>query len=655
LDKLYAPQYGESVTLTVWSQQLVLRSDSYCAWRGKIIAPESIAGASVIVYTDSYNPGLYTLTGHLKPPVQYRNPGQGWHYMRKLCSGEIGQVSYPVIVNYQATAPTIMERVRSYYYLNLDKNLGGGNASALALALTTGDRSLLSSELKSAVYLTGVGHIMAMSGLHIGILAGLTLAGLRKIGVPHTASSLICLGFLSMYVVFAGPSPSLIRALLMSGYGVAAYIIGRKGVGLVALYWAGFLMLLYNPLWLTDYAFVFSFLAALVCIKAGSSLERILSFLPGSVRRIAAVTLIIQGTALPLNLYLFGSVSLWAPMVNTVLVPLMPFMAAASLAAGLIPASLGMLVSVPLSMLLHGVIGFLSMLGQFPLTFSVGGIKLAIMALPSVGLLLYLMGTKLKHTVIITLTCLALISVSALLAGQMCSIWFLDVGQGDAILVRDQGDWILIDSGDTYAGNRAVVPALKFLGVERLKAVVITHSHTDHGGGLDAVLENFSVEQIYSNRFLNLGDDKLPKLVVGNGTQISTNLKAYSHNIETDNVNDTSLLLSLDYKSTRLLLTGDIEEEGERLYWGRFGQYDVLKVAHHGSSTSTSEDFLARVRPQAAIISCGVGNRFGFPDQITLDKLKRVQAAVYRTDNSGCIRLVLWPWRRFSIYSFTGR
>jgi len=647
--------YGQENRYTVRSMELMQSTQEYMAWQGEIVEPGNLAGTRLVIYSDNFSPGIYTLAGRLNPPIKYRNPGQDWHYKRKLYSGEIGSLSSPRVIEFQPVQPDYIERLRDRFRTNLYNNLSEDSA-ALALAVTTGDRSIFTTELKSSVYQSGVGHIMALSGLHVAIITGLLLLLARKIGFSKVAASVLAFVAVCFYVLFVGPSPSLIRAVLMSGFGLGAVLTGREKHGLTALYWIAVIMLLYNPLWVFDYAFVFSFLATFVCLKAGNRLEKYLPFLPGPMKRAASITLIIQLAALPLNLYLFRSVSLWAPLANILVLPLLPIMFAASLAAGVFSGFWGAFAK-PAELLLNGVCVFLKLLNRFPLTIELGGLRLILAGAFSLILILSLSGAGKKFIAVGIALCLLL--VPAYRAGQdlTCSVWFLDVGQGDSILIRRRSQWILVDTGDQRAGEGTVVPTLKYLGVNCLDAVIITHPHADHAGGLQAVLDSFPVRRLLVNPSYPSSEwAECAEYTVVRGTEIaSAGVLVYSHDRLVANLNDTSLLASVQFNKIGILITGDIEAEGESLYYNRIDVHQVLKVAHHGSNSSTSRHFLAKVRPETAVISCGLGNRYGMPGLDAIGNLELSGADTYRTDLAGCIHLTVWPWADYSVISFARR
>lgn len=648
LESLYSPEYGREEVFVIKSTRLVQEGEDYFAWQGKVLEPEALAGANILIYSDQYSPGVYRLCGVLYPPVAYRNPGQGWHYKRKIYAGEIGCLNRPEILSYHS-CQNLLQRARGKYRQNILSNIPGSDRAALALALTTGDRSMLGSELKSALYLTGTGHIMAISGIHVGILMALILTFLRLLGLGRAVSAIIALVCVALYLVFAGPSPSLIRAALMAGLGIAAMLAGREKLGLRALQWTVFAMLLYNPLWVFDYAFIFSVTATFVCLRAQGRLDRLLRFLPAPIKDTAAVTILIQLVALPLTIGLFGSSSLWSLLANIVIVPLMPLLAGFSLLAGLIPGVLGSIVALPARLLLGGVATFITLLTEFPLSLRMGGLALALTALASLGMLLHLAGISIKKTAYTLVAGMAIVVlVFNFFAFEVTTVWFLDVGQGDAAVIRSRGQWILVDCGDTWAGEKAVLPTLRYFGVDRLKAVIITHPHADHLGGMAAVLAEIPAEQV----IVNFPLDDYPA-TISSPVTVLDGLEIYAHNLHLANVNDTSLLVSLG--GDKVLLTGDIEEDGEVLYSPWLRPHQVLKVPHHGSKSSTSPAFLDKVMPRAAVVSCGLNNPFGFPDSSTLDKLARVKCKVFRTDVCGYVRADFWPWGGFSINTFAGR
>ena len=229
---------------------------------------------------------------------------------------------------------------------------------------------------------------------------------------------------------------------------------------------------------------------------------------------------------------------------------------------------------------------------------------------------------------------------------------FIDVGQADSILIRNQDEVMLIDAGTNEAGE-TVVNYLEKLGITKINYLIGTHPHEDHIGGLDQVINNFDIEQIYMPKIettTKTFEDVLEAIENKNLTVIAPNKgdkielgqavgKFMTEPIlDKDNLNLSSLVLRLEFGNTSYLFMGDAEEENEKtINWPKT---DVLKVGHHGSNTSSGESFLEQVHPQYAIIMVGKDNSYGLPKQEIIDKLNNIGSEIYRTDEDGTIQII---------------
>lgn len=250
----------------------------------------------------------------------------------------------------------------------------------------------------------------------------------------------------------------------------------------------------------------------------------------------------------------------------------------------------------------------------------------------------------------------------ALLCGRAVAgvvlVDMLDVGQGDAILVRGGGKAVLIDSGDR---GGPVVGQLRQLGVKRLDLVVATHPHADHIGEMPDVLRSFEVglyldnglphtTEVYAETNAVLQQRKIPRKVAVAGTTLGMGSEAtFTVRFPTgspltatrSDLNSNSVVLELVHGDDVLLFTGDAEEPTEAaLLRAGIDDIDLLKVAHHGSAHSTTTAFLRRVRPEIALISAGADNRYHHPASETLARLRTAGTIVYRTDTSGHLRVI---------------
>ena len=228
---------------------------------------------------------------------------------------------------------------------------------------------------------------------------------------------------------------------------------------------------------------------------------------------------------------------------------------------------------------------------------------------------------------------------------------FIDVEQADSILVRNQDKIMLIDAGTNEAGEM-VVKYLQNLGITKIDYLVGTHPHEDHIGGLDNVINNFDIGQIYMPKIettTKTFEDVLEAIENKNLTVTAPNKgdkielgQAVGEFmtepiLDKDNLNVSSLVLRLEFGNTSYLFMGDAEEENEEtIIWPKT---DVLKVGHHGSSTSSSKSFLEQVQPKYAIIMAGKDNSYGLPTQETIDKLHNIGSEIYKTDEDGTIQM----------------
>ena len=231
-------------------------------------------------------------------------------------------------------------------------------------------------------------------------------------------------------------------------------------------------------------------------------------------------------------------------------------------------------------------------------------------------------------------------------------IHFLDVGEADCTLIQIGNEYVLIDSGNNEDGLK-LVNYFKELGITSFKYVIGTHLHEDHIGGMDYVIRNFSIEHYYMP---DVSSDNLTFTEVINELNIKNinweipeidsefivgdaKFKVLWISKNEEDINDTSIVLKLIYKNTSYLFMADATKNVELNILDKDLQSDVLRVGHHGASTSTSAQFLKKVNPNYAVISVGTLNDYNHPHNVTLKKLNRLNVKTYRTDQDGSIIL----------------
>ena len=232
--------------------------------------------------------------------------------------------------------------------------------------------------------------------------------------------------------------------------------------------------------------------------------------------------------------------------------------------------------------------------------------------------------------------------------GEELVVYIFDVGQADCILLSCGGEYMIIDAGNNPDG-KLVVKQLQSMGITEIKYAVGTHAHEDHIGGLDKVIDAFDIGVLYmpGNEYdsatyrdvIEAAETKdIDKIAPEIGYIFylgSAKCEIMSIDNENEDPNLTSIIIEVTYGDTKFLFTGDAEipNEEARLW----NDIDVLKVGHHGSNTSTSEDFMEQIRPEIALISAGEGNSYGHPHAEVMELLHEYQVDIYRTDTQGTL------------------
>ena len=231
-------------------------------------------------------------------------------------------------------------------------------------------------------------------------------------------------------------------------------------------------------------------------------------------------------------------------------------------------------------------------------------------------------------------------------------IYYLDVGQADSILIDSNNEYMLIDGGNNNDGP-LLVKYFQELGIKDIKYIVGTHPHEDHIGGIDEVINNFNINQIFipdaittTKTFEDLLDSIEKKNLTFTVPTINntytlgeTTIKIIYTGTDTSDLNNSSIIIKLTYKKTSYLFTGDATNITEKKILNKDIKSDVLKIGHHGSKYSSTENFIKKVNPKYAIISVGKGNKYGHPNIETINLLNKYNIKTYRTDELGTILL----------------
>ncbi|HJT16874.1 MAG TPA: DNA internalization-related competence protein ComEC/Rec2 [Thermoanaerobaculia bacterium] len=492
-----------------------------------------------------------------------------------------------------------------------------------ALALGRGER--LQDEIRDNYKRGGTYHLLVFSGLQIAFAAGLIAFLLRALHAPRTSDWLLFM-FAILAPLFIGPTASVSRASI----GIGLYALSRilKRPTTLENLWcvAALIDLLIAPHDLIDAAFQLTYAGAGALIFIGKPLA-------AGRRRWLAYAIAAESAITPLTLFHFHQYALGGSLTTLALTPVVSAMLIVSaLICGWPCAPLFWLIG-----LLHRLCSMLnSVSATFAGWYAAPSVASLVIAFGAAIIAIALLRGRLRAIAILIGVCLP-IGAAIIRAHHNVNrptMTMLDVGQGDSILIRANHRTILVDAGPKFAD---VASMLLDRGVRSIDAVYLTHVHPDHCGGMPDVITRLNVRELWVSPRRFQGDcaQRLLEIAADRIHLVRDGRRTFRRSAE----NNSSVVLRVTIDKRIVLLTGDIEREAESDLAGSIGRADVLKVAHHGSRSSSTAPFLDAVKPSIALISCGRRNLFGHPHAEVLQAFRERGVRVFRTDISGSIDL----------------
>lgn len=572
-----------------------------------------------------------------------------------------------------------------------------GTVSAMLL----GEKSGMDEDLKELYQVNGIGHILAISGLHLSFV-GLGIYQMsRRISGSYIVGGILGIVFLSLYVLMVGVTVSVLRAYLMFLFRVGADIAGRNYDGITALSFASLTVLIWRPLSIYDGGFWLSF-GAVAALYLVHPAFRNLPF------QSLWASVSIQLVTIPVILSSFYEFPTYSIFLNIFVIPLMSLILICAVAGSFVsfiymPAEIFLfkIAGITLKMyeelckLAMNIPGARIVTGK-PLNWKVAAYYICLFS----ALFLHrwlIKKRKQKNIKGMILKCVknrrGLITMAVFSLGLIflvfplertgkLTVTMLDVGQGDSIFIRGpEGKKYLIDGGSIDVkdvGKYRIESFLKYQGVKRLDYVFVSHGDEDHINGIAEMIERKEIgveigtivlpaqtvwDEKMSNFAKNAIDNHVKVVVIKPGqSQKEGELSltcilpddepggSASNENELENEvsetgNASSMVIALAYRSFDMLFTGDIEGKGEEalieVLKGDGEAFEVLKVSHHGSKNSSAEELLQIIKPKVSLISAGRENRYGHPHQETLDRLKEIKSTVYSTQDWGAITITV--------------
>lgn len=510
-----------------------------------------------------------------------------------------------------------------------------------------GNKNYLDDDVYDIYQKLGVSHIFAISGTHVGLLTTIIMNIFNKLKVVNK-KHLILIIFLIFYSYITSFQPSIIRSV---GLFILLYINKKYDFNIENIYIL-FLdisfMLLLNPNFLYNLGFIYSCTVSYSLIKYSHLIKG------RTITKILKVSTIAFLFSLPISLYNNYEINLFTIFNNLIVVPI--------ISSIVFPLSLITFLIKPLDYSFYALTHILEVLFKNFSVFNLCVPKINFLFILIYYLVLTIFFSSYNKKILIIIPIMILFIKLNILLDTKYYIYYLDVGQGDSILLKYKGESILIDTGgsisydkeeweigSSYYKTDTTIQFLKSIGITNLSYLILTHGDYDHAGEAEHLIDNFKVKRVIFNSgsYNNLEENIITNLETNNINYVNdiTKIKfgnTYLNILYTDNYdneNDNSLVIHMNLNNYNFLFMGDASTEVEDniLLKYNLNEIDFLKVGHHGSDTSSKEEFINSINPKYSIISVGKNNRYNHPKESVLEILE--SSNIYRTDKDGTIEI----------------
>lgn len=522
------------------------------------------------------------------------------------------------------------------------KHVNSYKDSTYLYAFILGKTELISDEVLTSYRENGISHLFALSGLHVSIFSSILLFILKKLRFKEILNYVIIFIFLLLFSFITGFSPSILRATLLFfllGINKVFYLNIRT---LDILYLVFIILVIINPFIIYNLSFILSFTAAFFLIFSSDLLKGKNYFVS-----LFKVSLLSYFASLPLSIYYFGYTNLLGTILNLVFVPLVSFVVFPLTLLTFIISKFYSILNITTNLLES-----LSLLfNKFKIIIYFPRINLIFVFIYLSILMLYIKFKK-KICLYLIIVLLIFFKIRPYMDNNTY-IYYIDVGQGDSILVVTPhlNKTILIDTGgivsfnENYKSNivkNKTIPFFRRIGINKVDYLFLTHGDYDHAGEANELLSNFCVKKVFINKGnINNIEKKINnKEVLMLKNFVIDNIKVNSLNNNVfNNENDNSTVLLFNIYDYKFLFMGDASIKTEEYLLNNYilPNVDILKVGHHGSYTSTSTDFINVIKPKYSVISVGENNIYKHPNKSVLDILDNTK--LFRTDVDGTIEV----------------
>lgn len=603
--------------------------------------------------------------GFLSPPGG-KDPGWRTYYFHQGVAAEVSTSSdrMKILEGKANSLYWFSGRVRANLKRSVNSTLGPSSAGLL-IGVILGDTGGVDDATQQDFRATGLTHALAVSGLNIMFLIGALWPFLRL----ARASPMVQIVSLSvsvwMYALLAQGSPSVMRASVMAQFLLVAWWSGRRRDATAAISAAALLLLFMHPFLIFDIGFQLSFAATYALVWFSPIIAEKFSGLPRFLSSAVSACLAAQLGVLPLLAYYFGQLSVLALPANLVVIPASDPALIFGIVGGLLDYISPSLASIAIRLagffidVMKVSAAFFASLPASSIAVQSPGLLeiVVIYAFLFVGVFLFARWKgrfNLSHlAVLLLLPTIAAVSWQGASAKppKAVEVCFLNVGQGDAVLIRDaEGTTALIDAGPD---ERVIAASLAAKGVNKVDLLFVSHQHADHVGGLPAVFRSSKVGRLVMPAVVTKpGLKRLADTARSRGTKIENAKSGREYRVGMlifkvvgvgepgEGENNASTIVRFNHGDLSVMLPGDAEVEEESSIAKNAGlRSSILKVPHHGGASSADPNFLRAVAPRVAVISVGQGNSYGMPTRTALSRLKALGARIFRTDQDGDVTI----------------
>ena len=585
-------------------------------------------------------------TGEVKKPSQNTNFNL-FNYQNYLLSETINYTFLARNINIVNAKVNIFYKIKNYLYQHI-KNYKSEN---YLKALVLGNDDDINIGVKGSYQTNGISHLIAISGTQITLFSCLLLYIFNKI-FSKNISYLLTILLLLFYLFVTNFQASILRATLFFIILTINKQFELKIDSYILLIITCGILLVFNPFYIYSLGFLLSFVTSFFLLIFSSIINKQKNYLFKNLN----ISLIAFLASAPILINNFFQLNLLSPLINLYFVPIMTFV--------IYPLSLLTFIFKPLDDILFILIQIMenasliiSQINFLNLTFHHMNILVFILYYILIVFILYKWSKGKNYLSLFFIVLIIHHNINYL--NPYSTLTMLDVGQGDSILIKlknNKGN-ILIDTGGQQAydgktpydiAKNITIPYLKSEGVDHLDYLILTHGDFDHAGMAINLIKNFKVNHLILNKENNDLENKITKTFKGKITNISrgvvtiNNIKLnFLNGLNKHNENDDSLIIYTKIDSQNILLMGDASKESEKYLLNTYNlpKMDILKVGHHGSSTSSSKEFIEVISPKISLISAGKNNVYGHPHQITLQTLKN--SKIFTTKKDGAIKINL--------------